>query len=106
LVEADHLIGSRLGSDVARRFLASVSAGVFEVAYLTPGLLRRAVELNDRYADLDLGLVDTALMAIAERHELSILTFDFRDFRATESAKGPWRLVIDEATYARYSAPA
>ena len=40
-------------------------------------------------------------MAIAERHELPILTFDFRDFRATESAAGPWRLAIDEHAYRR-----
>ena len=32
----------------------------------------------------------------AERHDLPILTFDFRDFRATESARGPWRLVLSE----------
>ena len=35
-------------------------------------------------------------MAYAERHDLPILTFDFRDFRATESARGPWRLVLSE----------
>jgi predicted nucleic acid-binding protein len=106
LVEVDHLLSARQGEETARRFLRRIAGGEREVAYLTPGLLRRAVELNERYADLDLGLVDTALMAIAERHELPILTFDFRDFRATESASGPWRLVVDEATYARYSAPA
>ncbi|HET7574165.1 MAG TPA: hypothetical protein VFJ99_03530, partial [Solirubrobacterales bacterium] len=58
-----------------------------------------AGELDELYADLDLGFVDTCVMAIAERHQLPILTFDFTDFRATESASGPWRLVIDEHTY-------
>ena len=33
---------------------------------MTPGLLRRAVELDVQYADLDLGLVDASVMAIAE----------------------------------------
>ena len=66
---------------------------------MTAGLLRRAVELENRYADLNLGLVDTAVMAIAERRCLPILTFDFTDFRATESADGPWRLAIDEGVY-------
>ncbi len=73
--------------------------GAFDIAYLTAGLVRRAGELDDRYADLDLGFADTCLMAIAERHELPILTFDFADFRATESASGPWRLVLDENAY-------
>lgn len=40
-------------------------------------------------------------MAIAERHDLAIFTFDFMDFRATESADGPWRLAIDESILQR-----
>ena len=48
---------------------------------------------------MSLGFVDTCVMAIAERHELPILTFDFADFRATESATGPWRLAVDENAY-------
>jgi predicted nucleic acid-binding protein len=79
--------------------MSSVVGGTFEIAYLTAGLARRAVELDARYADLDLGFTDTCVMAIAERHELPILTFDFADFRATESANGPWRLALDEAAY-------
>jgi hypothetical protein len=51
--------------------------------------------------DLNLGLVDACVMAFAERHELPILTFDFTDFRATESAADPWRLAIDERVFQR-----
>jgi hypothetical protein len=40
-------------------------------------------------------------MAYAERHDLPILTFDFRDFRATSSTRGPWRLVLSEDQLAR-----
>jgi uncharacterized protein len=101
LVEVDHLARSRAGADAARQFLSTVAEGGHEVAYLTAGLMRRAVELDRRYADLGLGFVDASVMAIAERHELPILTFDFADFRATESAAGPWRLVIDEDAYMR-----
>lgn len=101
LVEVDHLIRSRVGAAAARMFLASIARGTHEVAYMTPNLIRRATELDDRYADLNLGFVDTSVMAIAERHELPIFTFDFTDFRATESANGPWRLAIDEHAYQR-----
>ncbi|HEX8958251.1 MAG TPA: PIN domain-containing protein [Solirubrobacterales bacterium] len=101
LVETDHLARSRVGDVAARRFLQDVAEGVHQVAFLSAGLLRRAVELDRRYADLNLGLADTCVMAIAERHELPILTFDFTDFRATESAAGPWRLAIDEGVYRR-----
>lgn len=101
LVEVDHLIRSRVGSSAARAFLEAISEGTHEVAYMTAGLVRRAAELDSKYADLNLGFVDASVMAIAERHDLPIFTFDFRGFRATESAKGPWRLAIDERVYRR-----
>jgi uncharacterized protein len=105
LVEADHLIRARSGPAAARLFLRAVARGVarghHEVAYMTANLLRRASELDDKYADLRLGFVDTSVMAIAERHEMPIFTFDFRGFRATESVAGPWRLAIDENLYER-----
>jgi len=99
LAEVDHFVRSRVGGFAARSFLRSIVVGTFEIAYLTAGLVRRAGELDERYADLELGFTDTCVMAIAERHELPILTFDFADFRATESAAGPWRLVLDERAY-------
>lgn len=101
LVEADHLVRARSGPTAARLFLRAVARGHHEVAYMTPNLLRRAAELDDKYADLRLGFVDTSVMAIAERHEMPIFTFDFTDFRATESAQGPWPLAIDEHVYER-----
>jgi predicted nucleic acid-binding protein len=99
LVEVDHLLGMRAGRIAASRFLKATVRGERDIAYLSPAVMRRAVALNSRYADLDLGLVDTCVMAIAERHELPILTFDFADFRATESACGPWRLALDEHAF-------
>jgi predicted nucleic acid-binding protein len=101
VVEVDHLVRKRVGADAARRFLKNIAGGSHEVAYATAGLMRRAAELDRRYADLNLGVVDGCVMAIAERHDLPIFTFDFRDFRATESAAGPWRLAIDEHLYER-----
>lgn len=102
LVEADHLIRARSGPTAARLFLKAVAHGHHEVAYMTANLLRRATELDDKYADLKLGFVDTSVMAIAERHEMPIFTFDFRGFRATESAAGPWRLAMDEHAFQYY----
>ncbi|HWO16990.1 MAG TPA: PIN domain-containing protein [Solirubrobacterales bacterium] len=99
LVEVDHLLRGRAGSETAGRFLQATVDGERDIAYLSAGLLRRAVELDDQYADLNLGFVDTCVMAIAERHKLLILTFDFADFRATESANGPWPLLIGEDAF-------
>lgn len=99
LIEVDHLLSRRTGRDATRGFLKATADGEHEVAFLSSAALRRAVELDCRYADLNLGLTDTCVMAIAEQRQLPILTFDFKHFRATESASGPWRLTIDEATY-------
>lgn len=100
LVETDYMIRRRVGAHSARRLLAAVAADSYEVAQMSPSVLRRAIEFDQRYADLDLGLADTSVMAVAERHELPILTFDFADFRATEAAGGAWRLVVDEKQFA------
>jgi predicted nucleic acid-binding protein len=100
IVEVDQLARSRVGAHAARRFLAALDAGEHEVAYLSPGLLARAIEIDRRYGDLDLGIADASVMALAERRRLPILTFDFEDFRATKPSNGYWRLVVDEARYA------
>jgi predicted nucleic acid-binding protein len=84
----------------ARLFLRSLADGEHSLVFLSPGLFRRAVELDARYADLDLGLVDASVMAIAERRGLPVLTFDFAHFRATQPAAGEWRLVVNESQYA------
>lgn len=99
LIEVDHLARKRVSDEAARHFLHAVADGSHEVAYMTTSLVRRAVEVDRKYADLRLGLVDACVMALAERHELPIFTFDFSDFRATESASGPWHLALDERTY-------
>jgi hypothetical protein len=38
--------------------MSSVAGGDLAVAYLTPGLLRSAVEIDERHAGLNLGMVD------------------------------------------------
>ena len=84
----------------ARLFLEALVAGEHTVVFLSPGTLRRAVELDGRFADLDLGFVDGVVMALAERMRVPILTFDFEHFRATRRTRGFWRLVVDERRYA------
>ena len=102
IVEVDQLLRSRVGSHAARLFLAAIAAGEHTLVNLTQRLLRRAVELDAAFADLDLGYADGAVMAIAERDRLPVLTFDFEHFRATRPAQGFWRLVIDEHRYQRH----
>lgn len=100
LVEVDQLLRARVSKTAALAFLAAISSREHEVAFLSQGLLGRAVAIDSRFSDLDLGLVDASVMAYAERHELPILTFDFEDFRAAPPEAGYWQLVVDESRYA------
>jgi predicted nucleic acid-binding protein len=100
VVETDQLLRARVGAHAARLFLAALAAGEHEVEFLSAGLVRRAVEIEAGFGDLDLGFADAAVMAVAERHDLPILTFDFEDFRASRPRRGFWQLVVDEARYA------
>lgn len=101
MVETDQLLRTRVSPHSARLFLSALHRGDHSPAFLSPGLLRRAAEIDAQYADLRLGLVDASVMAYAERHDLPILTFDFTDFRATRPATGHWHLLVDEELYAR-----
>lgn len=105
IVEVDQLLRSRVGGHAARLFLESLAAGEHSVLYLSPALLRRAVEFDATFADVDLGYADAAVMAIAERDRLAVLTFDFEHFRATRPAHGFWQLVVDEHRYQRHVRP-
>jgi predicted nucleic acid-binding protein len=100
VVEVDQLLRASVGDRAARAFLAAIVDGEHAFVPASAGLLRRAVELDSRFADLGLGVVDGCVMALAERRRLPILTFDFEHFRATRPMRGFWRLIVDEARYA------
>jgi uncharacterized protein len=103
IVEVDQLLRSRVGGHAARLFLEALAAGEHVVVNLSPGLLRRAVEIDGTFADLELGYTDAAVMAIAERDRLPVFTFDFEHFRATRPAQGFWQLVVDEHRYQQHT---
>jgi uncharacterized protein len=66
---------------VAQRFLKSVLDGELDLIQVESSDLRRALELQLQYADVPLGLVDTSIVALAERLQLQrVLTFDRRHF--------------------------
>jgi len=89
LGEVDYLLRVRLGTRALLQFLSDVDAGAFRVEAVTPTDLRRCAALLEKYSDLDLGLCDAAVIAVAERLGTDrILTVDERDFRAIRSVRG------------------
>jgi len=87
--EIDYLLATRLGGRAQRAFLADLAAGRFVVDCLQPSDYLRAAELDDRYADLRLGLSDLSVILAAARFATRrLLTFDERDFRSVAPIQG------------------
>lgn len=85
LVEAEYLLRPAHGA--FRALLDDVERGSFAVVDLSPGELLRVGDLLDRYADLPLGFVDAAVLAIVERLRApSLATIDRRHFAVVRPA--------------------
>jgi len=90
LPEVDYIVSSRLSTTAAQAFRADLADGLFNVEWNRGSDLQRAVELDEHYADLSLGLVDAVVMAIAERLDAqAIATLDLRDFASVELSGRP-----------------
>jgi len=89
LGELDYLLREWLGVEAELSFLDDLISGAFVLEPTTMEDLTRARGLEAQYRDLDLGLVDAAVMATAERLKSDrILTVDVRDFRAVVPRSG------------------
>jgi predicted nucleic acid-binding protein len=87
--EVDYLLGQRFGASARRAFLADLAAGRFAVAALEQPDYATIIDLDARYADLQLGLADCALILLAGRHRTTrILSFDERHLRAVTPLHG------------------
>lgn len=85
--ETGWMIAAVLGPATEAAFIGSVAVGDFTVADLTTTDWQRVAELVERYADLDLGTVDAAIIAVAERLNVTTLaTINPRDFRVVRPA--------------------
>lgn len=81
LVEVDYLIHTRLHAGVLVTLLDDIEAGAYEVTDLSRDDRRRVREVCDQYADSDVGFVDAAVLAIAERmREPKLATLDRTHF--------------------------
>jgi len=101
VIEVETTIRRWYGATMAHVFLDTIRAGAHVRMPLTDALWHRAVEIDRAYADLNLGLVDTSVMAVAEAHGEPVFTFDFRAFRGVPGPdNGAWPLVMTEADLA------
>lgn len=87
LAELDYWCSRRLAPEAWLIFLEDVIAGVYRIEPPTGADLARCHDLQGRYADLTLGVVDASVVALAERlGEPKVATLDQRHFRAVRPA--------------------
>ncbi len=97
LPEVDYLLLRHVGEATERAFVRDVAEERYAVDWGAPADLRRVAEIVDRYRRLGLGLVDSVVIAIAERLRASaIATLDVRDF-GTVRIKGEPKLLPRDA---------
>ena len=81
LPELAYLVICALGYRVWISFLRSVSNGELSIISVETQDLTRSAEILEKYQDSKIDFVDSIIMAIAERLEITrILTVDRRDF--------------------------
>ena len=98
LPEVDYLIGAELGMRAQEAFFEDLAEGAFTIEYGRQADVERAHAIARKHKALNLGLVDTIVMATAERlHAEAIATIDLRHFGAVKIAGSP-RLLPRDAT--------
>ena len=96
LPEVDYLVSSELGPRAQESFLGDIAEGAFAVEYGKHEDIVRAHAIGRKYRTLGLGLVDTVVMAIAERLRAeAIATLDLRHFSAVRMIGSPRLLPRD-----------
>lgn len=90
LGELDYWCAQRLSVDAWITFLEDVEAGAYRIEAPSMADLERCRELQDRYRDLNLGVVDASVIALSERFdEPKVATLDERHFRVVRPRHVP-----------------
>ena len=79
--EADYLLGQRLGDRSRRTLYQGIIGGHYFVADLARASYARAAAIDEQFADLGLGFVDSAIVALSESMKVKrIATTNRRHF--------------------------
>jgi len=79
--EVDHLLGVRLGGEARRLFYRGLVEASYLMVELAQERVARVAEIDAQFAELDLGFVDAAIVALAESLDVRrVATADRRDF--------------------------
>lgn len=88
LAETDHMVGARGGPGAQAALRSDLARGAYAIEWWR-GALASTVEVANRYADVELGLADASLVALADHVGTdAIATLDERHFRAARPLRG------------------
>jgi uncharacterized protein len=97
LVELDYWVGKFASAEVWSAFCEQVEAGVYAIYPIDSALLMVAAQLEVRYADLPLGLVDASVVATCETlGEPKVATLDRRHFGVVRTSEGKSLQILPE----------
>ena len=96
LPEVDYLLAEHVGTRTQERFAGDLATGAWTIEWGAVTDLVRADEIARRHRGLRLGLVDSVVLAVAERRKAqSIATLDLRHFAAVRLRHRPALLPRD-----------
>lgn len=89
IAEIDYLVASREGVEVELAVLRELAGGAYELPAMGAKDLGAAIDIVDRYRDLDVGIADASLVVLADRYRTNtILTLDRRHFNVLRPLAG------------------
>ena len=89
VAEFDYMISKANSADFSLRALNNLLIAPFELVQLTTADFITATEVMAKYQDLNIGITDASLIALAARFETSkIMTLDRRHFSAMKLLSG------------------
>lgn len=89
VAELDYVVATRVGLDAELAVLNELAGGAYELAQLDAADLARASAVIERYRDQAVGLADSSIVVLADRHRTrEILTLDHRHFDVLRPLSG------------------
>jgi predicted nucleic acid-binding protein len=95
LAEIDYLLATRVGPKAETALLEEVARGAYKLERFEADDIGQALNIIERFADVDIGLADASIVVLADRYRIrDVLTLDHRHFEALRRSNGrPFRLL-------------
>lgn len=89
IAEIDYLVARRKGVAVELAVLRELAGGAFLLPAMSTQDLDNAIDVVDRYRDLDIGIADASIVVLADRYRTNtVLTWDRRHFSVLRPLAG------------------